>query len=395
MSKVLHVVYQSYPNISGSSTRTNHILNAQKIDGIEPVVISSPGQQPEKLSSRVGVENINSIKYYRTYIFEGLSVGGSSTALDKVKKVLSFPYFVYKLWKVCSIEKPNVIHAHAMFYCAIAALIVGNIKGIPVVYEIRSLWYINPNSEQLSILKKIAIKLECIAIKRSDAVVAISDGIKSEFSKLRSDIYIVRNAVNAEDNSIDIASINGISKFAYIGSVIDLEGIDKVIKAFSLLRDTNPQLEFHVFGSGPKLEELKRLAKSLKSPTTFHGQVPPSEIRQCYQSMDCIINYRNDEPIAHLVTPLKPLEAILLNKPLICSEVGGYLEIIGGIEHAMFVPPNDIDALARAIVSISNPENEEIVSTQMSKAKAFVLSNRLWSTNVNIYKRIYSKLEKI
>ena len=115
--KILHVVYQSYPNISGSSTRTNHILNAQKSGGLEPIVISSPGQQPERSSRRVGIEYINSIKYYRTFIFEGLSVGGRSTALDKIKKVFSFPYFVYRLWKVCSIERPNVIHAHAMFYC--------------------------------------------------------------------------------------------------------------------------------------------------------------------------------------------------------------------------------------------------------------------------------------
>ncbi|TOR15756.1 hypothetical protein CGG80_14085 [Vibrio parahaemolyticus] len=393
MRKILHVVYQSYPNISGSSTRTNHILNAQKSGGLEPIVISSPGQQPENSSRRVGVEYINSIKYYRTFIFEGLSVGGRSTALDKIKKVFSFPYFVYRLWKVCSIERPNVIHAHAMFYCALAALIVGKIKGIPVVYEIRSLWYINSNSEQPSILKKLAIKLEHISIKRSNAVIAISDGIKNEFSNIRNDIYIVRNAVNTKEDTIDIKSINNVSKFAYIGSVIELEGIDKVIKAFSILRERHPQLEFHVFGGGPKLEDLKKLAKSLNSPTTFHGQILPSEIKHCYQGVDCIINYRNDEPIAHLVTPLKPLEAILLNKPLICSKVGGYLEIVGSIDHAIFVPPNDIDALARSILSVCNPENEEKLLTQMSRAKEFVLSNRIWSTNVEIYNRIYSSFE--
>ncbi|TOI48799.1 glycosyltransferase, partial [Vibrio parahaemolyticus] len=81
------------------------------------------------------------------------------------------------------------------------------------------------------------------------------------------------------------------------------------------------------------------------------------------------------------------------NKPLICSKVGGYLEIVGSIDHAIFVPPNDIDALARAILSVCNPENEEKLLTQMSRAKEFVLSNRIWSTNVEIYNRIYSSFE--
>ena len=45
--KVLHVLYQSYPNISGSSTRSRSIVRAQKSLGIEPIVITSPFQEGE------------------------------------------------------------------------------------------------------------------------------------------------------------------------------------------------------------------------------------------------------------------------------------------------------------------------------------------------------------
>ncbi|EKB1972159.1 glycosyltransferase family 4 protein [Vibrio parahaemolyticus] len=393
--KVLHVLYQSTPNISGSSTRSNHIIHSQREEGIEPIVITSPGQKPLDLSKRTDFEVIDSSKYYRTYMFNNLSIGGNSSISNKLKKVICFPFFLYKLWRVCSIEKPAVIHAHAMFYCAIAALIVGKLKCIPVVYEIRSLWYINSNSKQNELLKKIAIKLECFAIRTCDAIVAISDGIKNEFSMQRSDIVVVRNAIEASEDIGVIGDLKNIKKFAYIGSVIELEGLDSVIRAFSILNKKYPDLEFHVFGGGSKLEELKELAKLLNSPTVFHGEVLPSDIKSCYRDIDCIINYRNDEPISHLVTPLKPLEAVLFNKPLICSEVGGYLEILGGRDHAFFVPTNDIDALTNKIIFISDPENEEALKFRISRAKKFVLSNRVWSANVDIYKDIYSGLKKL
>ena len=50
--KVLHILYQSLPNISGSSIRSRDILNNQLKIGIKPIVITSPFQNP----SRNGVD---------------------------------------------------------------------------------------------------------------------------------------------------------------------------------------------------------------------------------------------------------------------------------------------------------------------------------------------------
>ena len=45
--KVLHILYQSLPNISGSSVRSRDILNNQLKIGIKPIVITSPFQNPK------------------------------------------------------------------------------------------------------------------------------------------------------------------------------------------------------------------------------------------------------------------------------------------------------------------------------------------------------------
>ena len=63
--KVLHVLYQSLPNTAGSSIRSRDIINAQLKIGLEPIVITSPFQDPFS-HGNIKEEN-NGIVYYRTF----------------------------------------------------------------------------------------------------------------------------------------------------------------------------------------------------------------------------------------------------------------------------------------------------------------------------------------
>lgn len=388
--KVLHLVYQSFPNISGSSTRTKQIIQNQKFFGFTPIVISSPCQEPSDIRYRCSEEVLNEIPHYRTYIFDGLSVGGRSTLVEKMKKIVAFPYFVYKVFCTAKNEKPDVLHSHAMFYCSLAALIVGKVLNIPTVYEVRSIWYANSNSNQIGVFKRIAIYLEHYVIGKVDAVVAISDGIKSQFKNLRDDIYIVRNAIDSTD--IDRKKIvlkNPVVKFGYVGSVIELEGLDFVIKAFSILQANGVECEFHIFGGGNKLDYLKKLAEELDSPVKFHGKFSFEHVSKCYEEIDCVINYRKNESVAHLVTPLKPLEAICFNKPVVCSDVNGYVEILGGYDNAIFVEPENLDLLVETLASIVSGSVDNLFNS-LNNAKEFVVNNRTWNSNMYIYEKVYN-----
>ena len=63
--KVLHILYQSLPNISGSSIRSRDILKNQLKIGVKPIVITSPFQNPK--TNGKSFEEIEGIKYYRTF----------------------------------------------------------------------------------------------------------------------------------------------------------------------------------------------------------------------------------------------------------------------------------------------------------------------------------------
>ena len=188
----------------------------------------------------------------------------------------------------------------------------------------------------------------------------------------------------------EISPSESITSFGYIGSVIELEGLDFVIQAFSEINQLGIKFQLHIIGDGNALPALKQLATELNVPVFFHGRVPFSDIQKYYKLIDCVINYRRNEIIAHDVTPLKPLEGIAQGKLIICSDVGGMREILGEQNTAIFVPPNNPELLSRKIVQILRKE----IDTYSIKKNAtrYILTNRVWEKNVKKYIELYSQI---
>ena len=137
--KVLHILYQSLPNISGSSIRSRDILNNQLKIGIKPIVVTSPFQNP--MINGKSFEEIDGIKYYRTFSNNNELVKENETSFFiKIKKFFRIISFSIKVYRIAKKEKIDVIHAHAMFFCAIAGKITSIILNKPLIYEVRSLW---------------------------------------------------------------------------------------------------------------------------------------------------------------------------------------------------------------------------------------------------------------
>ena len=96
--KVLHILYQSLPNISGSSIRSRDILNNQLKIGIKPIVITSPFQNPK--TSGKSFEEIDGIKFYRTFSNnnELVNENKSSIFLQIIKFFRIYKLKFYYFW---------------------------------------------------------------------------------------------------------------------------------------------------------------------------------------------------------------------------------------------------------------------------------------------------------
>jgi len=397
MPKILHVLHQSAPNISGSSTRTNLILKWTSAHGIDNIAVTSPFQEPFDRESATKHEFFPKIgvKVYRSHIFRNLSVGAGSNLLTKLKKAVTLPYFIYRIGYVVKKENPDILHAHATFLCAIPAIVVGWLFKKPVAYELRSLWFQNENFKASKFTRLFAAALEQFCLNNCQQIVTISDGL-AEYSstlpggKVRS-VSVIKNGI--DDDSIVTSEPNAreesTQQFGYVGSVIELEGLHYVIQALKILNDQGVIIDFHIYGDGSARKSLESLSASLGTSVHFHGKFHPDEALTIYNKLDTIINYRKSGEVSEKVTPLKPLEALLHKKFLICSDVGGYKEILDN-DHAIYIQPDNPPLLAQAILEQYSDRYKRL--DMVSKGFAFVTEKRLWSKNGERYLELYRRM---
>lgn len=387
--KALHILYQSAPDISGSSTRTASILRAQNKLGLEVVAVTSPFQK----GYSEAFDLIDGIVYYRCFKgFEDYGIAKPKTLLVRFRKALTIVSFFFKVFSVAQKEKPDVIHSHAMAYCAFVGVLVAFLLRVPHVYEIRSAWVDNSNFTAGKIQRNLFKFIEYLAVKMSGNIVVISHGLHARYNKFAKRVLLVANAVDDDlvygnaENKISLG--REVVNFGYVGSIIPLEGLDDVLHAFKNVKSDN--WFFKVYGGGKDLEKLVALTSSLglAEKVKFFGKVPKMDIDKAYVDIDCIINYRKDEPVAHSVTPLKPLEAMALKKLVVVSDVRGMTELVSHETNGIVVPHSRVDLLTNILESIVN--NPMLFISIVENGYKHVSKNKLWSVNAKNYSDFYN-----
>ncbi|WP_197022156.1 glycosyltransferase family 4 protein [Sediminibacter sp. Hel_I_10] len=369
---------------------------AQRDVGLNPVVVSSPFQNGISDSE---LDIINDIKHYRTYNNKpDYLVKESKTPLNKrILKSFAIFSFYKKVKLILSVEKPDILHAHATFFCAIVAIVLGRKFKIPVVYEVRSLWEEREKNGANNYIKKIQPKIisyiETECMKRADKVIVINENLRQNISDrgIRN-VEVITNAVSLSliDKTIDYNQTFPL-RFGYIGSVSPIEGLDLIIKLWAKLESEEFTNKFYIYGSGTFLNELINLKENLGVKNViFKGRVESDKINLAFKNIDVIINPRIKSKISDTVTPLKPLEAMAYKKLVIASDVGGMKELITDNFNGILFKSDSLEALERSIMQlVKNGLDFKIIS----QAYKYVTENRSWSNNAKKYDIIYKKLK--
>tara|TARA_B100000927_G_scaffold108089_1_gene87392 strand:+ start:12156 stop:13343 length:1188 start_codon:yes stop_codon:yes gene_type:complete len=392
--KILHILYQSIPNTSGSSIRSRDIISSQKRIGIEPIVVTSPFQNPVKKNCKK--EEIDGIVYYRTFRdnYDEVVSERKTPFYKQIIKMGRFFSFVIDIYKIVKKEKPDVLHAHAVFFCAFAAKISSVIFRVPVIYEVRSLW--EERYKQKNFFSKVIFSfitfLETLAMNFVDQLVVINKSLKNEISSRlllkKKKIHIIENAINIDKIKIKKSRVRRLEVFAYVGSISPIEGLDLLVQAFINLHKLGFRNKLIFFGDGIYLKKLKLMARD-DDLIIFKGSFSPDIAADIYSEIDIVVNPRKKTYLTDSVTPLKPLEAMAYEKLIMASNVGGMKELIKHNFNGILFDSDSVISIESAVQKILKREDLEIIIKQ---AKDFIISNRTWEQNAKEYKLIYSNL---
>ena len=388
--KVLHILYQSLPNISGSSIRSRDILHNQLKIGLKPIVITSPFQNPK--TSGKSFEEIDGIKYYRTFSNSNELVNENKSSISlQLKKLFRVIRFTIQVYKVSKKEQVDVIHAHAMFFCAIAGKITSIFLKKPLIYEVRSLWeerFKRTNFLNYLIFSLVTF-LETFFMFLSDHIIAINQNLKIE---LQNRLLLKKRKITVIGNAVDldriIVSKNTRSElvFGYIGTLSPIEGLDLLIEAFNNLKLSNKLL---IFGDGIELENLKKLSAS-NNNIIFKGKISNIEIIKAYNQIDIIVNPRKRSYLTNSVTPLKTIEAMAYKKLVLASDVGGVKELIKDDKTGVLFKSGDLSELEKALLKVLKRDDLNYI---IDNAYNYINKQRNWYHNAKLYKKLYSDLK--
>jgi len=302
-------------------------------------------------------------------------------------------------------EKPDILHAHSPALNGIAALRVGRMFDIPVVYEVRAFWedaaVDHGTSTEWGLRYRATRALESSVLQRAAAVTTICEGLRGDMihRDLPADkITVIPNAVNLENfqpgGEADSAllqelGLEGKTILGFIGSFYAYEGLDLLIEALPLLHKQRDDIRLLLVGGGPEDQRLKALVHDmgLGEQVIFTGRVPHNNVQRYYDLVDIFVYPRHSMRLTELVTPLKPLEAMAQGRLVLASDVGGHKELIEHGQNGDLFAADDPEALAQAALLMLDQQSRW--PERRVEARRFVEAERNWPLSCRRYDVVY------
>ncbi len=398
--RILHVLDHSIPLQSGYSFRTLAILEQQRVLGWETLHFNFSKAYTALCS---GGGNFDGWSFFRTP-----AATKTFSQLPIVREWALMRQTELRLLEVTKKAKPDIIHAHSPVLNAVPAIRAGKKLNVPVVYEVRAFWEdaaaSHGTGHEGGLGYRATRMLETWALKRADAVTTICEGLRNDIIDrgISSDhVTVISNAVNADEFTSGgepdamLAQELGITSstiLGFVGSFYGYEGLHLLCRALPQILKSRPNAKLLLVGGGPEEDRLKSLADELglTEQIVFTGRVPHDQVQKYYDLIEVLVYPRSRIRLTDLVTPLKPLEAVAINKILVASDVGGHLELIRDGETGNLFKADNVEDLADTVLRVL--DTQENWKRQRAAGRHFVENERSWKNSVSNYIDVYSRL---
>ena len=271
--------------------------------------------------------------------------------------------------KLINNYQPTVIHAQDVDTGAYIARLLSKKYNIPYIVTLRGLNRVKDNK----VKKNLEEAREIIAISATQErqvykitnrkVNLIPHGISDSFFTHKK--YILGNKL----------------KFVFVGRLLKLKNIDKVIEALSLCKQ---DFIFDIYGEGAEHQYLKSLVveKGLKGKVFFRGWIKHSELIDILPTYNLFIMPSYPETLGRVY-----FEAMASKLPVIATKGTGIDGIIVNGREGFLTEPN-IDNIYKVLEQIFSHPNDLIEMSENAYKRAL---HYKWENIVKIYKNTYQK----
>ncbi len=400
--RVLHHLTNSLPHTqSGYTLRSHAILRAQHEDGLAaaattraayPVTIGVLGARTADV--------VDGVRYERLlpWVLRGEPARRAEVEVDL-------------LVRAARRFAPDVVHATTPHTTGAAARAAARRLGVPWVYEVRGLpeetWAASHRTPEARRAVEASGRYALVRAKETelalaaDQVVTLSETMRTELvgrGVPGSRVTVVPNAVPTSllgtthpspDAARDRLGITARGPVVgTVSSVVDYEGLDTVLRTVAALRADGVDATALVVGDGVARPGLLRLADELGlgEHAILPGRVPRTLATTYLAALDVVLVPRRDDRVTRLVTPLKPVEAMAVGRPVVASDLPALREAVG--DAGRLVPAGDVAAWATAVADVLGDDDAR---RKMLARGRELADSRTWAANATRYREVYAR----
>ncbi|WP_210604460.1 glycosyltransferase family 4 protein [Brevibacterium oceani] len=400
----LYVLTNSLPHTrSGYAYRSHAILTTLKEAGHEVAAATRPSY-PMTIGrvSSGPVETVDGVDYLRQIPLRPLST--PTARLDDQGN-----------WLAAQAQNrgAEILHTTTHYVNGLATGAAAEATGLPWVYEVRGVleetWAAAGGtpaerearraSQRFALMRAKEIEVASAA----DAVITLGETMREHLiagGVAAESITLIPNSVSEAVVDADVvrapAEVRtglGLPEAGiWVGtaaSIVGYEGLDDLVDAVIVARGQGVDLRLLIAGDGVALPSLRERARALGEHAVFTGRVSQAEAVEHQLALDAIVVPRKDEPVCRLVTPMKPIEAMGLARPVVVSDLPALRELVPD-SAGVCVSPENPRELADVLSELAFDEGARKRFGQ--NGREHVLATRRWKDIGRRYGQVYSQL---
>lgn len=284
-------------------------------------------------------------------------------------------------------EKPDLLYERYSLF-GWGGIELARRHDIPLMLEVNDPLCREQAGYEKFTLTTTAERMEREIIRRADAVVAISNWIKTWAVSLGANeksVHVIPNGVSlklfaGKKNGDIVRQRYNLGKkrvIGFVGSFQPWHDVEGLLSAFSMLYADDHNLGLLLVGDGEKRESLEETSHGLGlgSAVIFAGSVPHDSVPEYIAAMDVVAapyNWKED----FYGSPLKLFEYMASGKPTVAAAIGQIEDVIEHGKTGWLYPSGDHGQLAQSLATLLN--SPELALEISCAARERILTSHTW-----------------
>lgn len=274
---------------------------------------------------------------------------------------------------------PEVVHAHTLGFDSEIGAFLKERLGLPLVVTTHG----SDTTVPMNLGKHEEMRRLC---GRADAVVAVSGVLRDRLLPCgtATPVHVIHNGFRLQHLSGQTRKVP--CTFQQTGHLIELKKVDVTIHAFARIHAAHPEARLTLLGTGVMRRELEDLCRELgvAESVRFLGEVPNARVFEELGRTQFYVM-----PSVREGLPISYLEAMASGCITVGTAGEGISEIISSGENGFLVPPDDPEAIVRAVEWCLERPEEAAAIAERGRRDALELT---WERNAKEYLELFERI---